>query len=183
MHKILFIAILLLSPLFLPFSGAYCSNLTEAEKQTLLSDYQYELKWLNYDTDKAISNIGPVEFSSLSELSNIESVTSLKSNLKKYWKTKRYYFERLDDLIKTYGERLGLRSENIEGSAYRLIKKLEKKYVADLNNFYDLVLRNHNKLSFEDGQFYLEDEKDAIVLNSLWAKAVISTRELANALN
>lgn len=183
MQRILFIAIILLSSVLFSFSGAYCSNLTETEEQTILSDYQNELKWLNYDTDKAISNIGPVEFSSFSKLSNIENVAFFKHNLKKYWKTKRHYFDRLDALFKTYREKLGQRSENFEEGIHQVLERLEENYVADLNNFYDLILQYHDKMSFEEGRFYLKDERDAIELNTLWAKAVMSTRELVAALN
>lgn len=183
MQRFPFIVIILLSTVLFSFSGAYCSDLTETEEQTILSNYQNELKWLNVDTNKAISNIGPVEFSSFSELSDIENVTSFKRNLKKYWKTKKHYFDRLNTLLKTYRGKLGQRSENFEESTHRLLEGLEKNYVANLNNLYDLIIQNHDKMSFEEGRFYLKDERDAIKLNTLWAKAVMSTRELVNAVN
>jgi hypothetical protein len=182
MQKTIFTAAVLLSLILFSFPGAYCSENEEA----ILSYYQDELERLNAETDEAVSKIGPIEFSSFSDLNDIENVVSLKQNLRIYWETKKHYFDKLDDLLKTYRKKLGQEPEQykrLEGTAYRLMEKLEKEYVANLDKFYDLVLRNHDKMSFEEGRFYLDDERLVIRLNTLWAKAVESTRALVAAVN
>ena len=164
--------------------GKFSPDTPQTEKQTILSTYMSELNQLNMDTNKAISKIGPIEFSSFTELSDRKSVAFFKSNLKSYWNAKENHFNRMDDLLKKYRKQLGQKTENnqrLEGTAAQFLEKLEEVYVIDLNTFYDFVLQNHDKMQFTEEQIYLEDEKLVEELNKLWGKAVKSATELTTA--
>lgn len=153
----------------------------QTEKQTILFNSMNEFNQLNMDTNKAISKIGPIEFSSFTELSDRNSVASFKSNLKNYWNAKKHHFNRMDDLLKKYRKQLDQKSEKnerFEGTATQFLEKLEEIYVVDLNKFYDFVLQNHDMMKFTVEQIYLEDEKLVEELNKLWSKAVTSATEL-----
>ena len=164
--------------------GKLSPDSPQTEKQTILFNSMNEFNQLNMDTNKAISEIDPIEFSSFTELSDINSVASFKSNLKSYWNAKKHHFNRMDDLLKKYRDQLGQKSEKnerLEGTAGQFLEKLEEIYVIDLNKFYDFILQNHNKMKFTEEQIYLEDEKLVEELNKLWSKAVTSSTELTTA--
>ena len=142
-------------------SGKFKPDTPQSETQQILSNSMKDFNQLNKDTNNKLTNIGPYEFSSFIELRDKANVSQLKSHLKEYWNVKIAYYDKMDYLQKKYKKELNYGSEQEErlaGTAAQLIEKLEGKFVADLNEFYDFILMHHEKMNFTEDQIYLEDQ-------------------------
>ncbi|MBT6229933.1 MAG: hypothetical protein HOI47_25100 [Candidatus Scalindua sp.] len=156
----------------------------QAEKQPVMSNGVTGFNQLNVDLSKAISQIGAFGFSSFTEFIDRNNIVALKDNLRKYGNAKKYYFDRVDDLLNGHGGQLGYGSDitgRLGRTVYQLIEKLENIYIADLGKFYDFVLQNHGKMEFSGDQVYFESDKMVEEFDKLWNKTVASTTELTTA--
>ena len=165
--------------------GKFSPGSPQNTKQAILAAYMNELNQLNITTNDAVSKIGPIEFSSFTELRDRKNVLLLRNNLKSYSVVKKHHFDLMDELMRKYRNRLGYGNEKakrLEGSTLnQLFEKLEEIFIIDLDNFYDFVLQHHEIIKFTEGQIYLEDEELVDDLNTLWNKAVKSASDFANA--
>lgn len=153
------------------------------EFQQSMSDYMIELTELNTNTTSLTNNIGPIEFASFEELKERQRVITLKDNLKKYWYVRQFYYDKVDALLKKYKNKRKYGSDNtgrLEGTVSATLEKLEEKYFIDLTNFYDFVLKRHERMTFTKDQIYIENEKLVDELNSLWRISVESATNMTS---
>ncbi len=165
-------------------SGKFNPDTPQNETQSTLSNSMQDFVQLNMETSKKIASIGPFEFSTFTELKNKANVSGLKGNLKKYWDIKKVHYDSMNTLLKKYRKKLNYGSEQDErlaGTAQQFIEKMEEKYVIDLNEFYEFILKHHEKMNFTEDQIYMEDQGLVNSLNTLWEKAVKSATELTTA--
>ena len=165
-------------------SGKFNPDTPQNETQSIMSNSMQDFVKLNLETSKKIASIGPFEFSTFTELNDKANVSDLKVNLKKYWDIKKAHYDSMDTLLKKYRKKLNYGSEQDErlaGTAQQFIEEMEGKYVIDLNEFYEFILKYHENINFTEGQIFIEDQNLVNSLNTLWDKAVKSATELTTA--
>lgn len=162
-----------------PEKGEIAPGDPENEWQRTVATGADELKKIISEMNERLSTIGQHEFQAYGELGDKQNVIALRENLRRYWKAKKDFYDQTHQLVVESRKKIGTGKKESTGFS-QILERLERKYVETLTAFYDFVIQNHHRMSFEQDQVFLETDDMVQRFNALVEEMNKASEELTS---
>ena len=138
------------------------AKISITQYQELLYEYLSKKKKINSELDKRLGKISPFDFDNVGKLKNKQFVITVRENLSRYIEARKYYYDSVNDLIKSYREKMGINTgldQRLEGTLHKKLEGLEIEYLNNFADYYEFILKHHDEIEFDAKEMLFESEE------------------------